>query len=189
MFILAISNTLLFFISGFGILQAILSSLLIFFHPKSDRAVSSFLALYIVAWTAPMIMPLIIQFSAWQNGIVLEAFPLVLGPLLYLYIRSFNERIGWKKVWPHFVMFGVFLLIDVTLYFILRDKYPLSNKLPEELIVHPGVRSMIGLRIVQMIIYYFLARRTLRSYQRSIKHLFSETSRINLQWGIWFVNG
>src|SRR4030095_2074641 len=40
-----------------------------------------------------------------------------------------------------------------------------------------------------MIIYFFLARRVLTSYQKSIHHLFSETSRINLAWVKWLING
>jgi YesN/AraC family two-component response regulator len=42
---------------------------------------------------------------------------------------------------------------------------------------------------VQMIIYYFLALRALTSYQKSIQHIFSEISRINLTWLRWVING
>jgi YesN/AraC family two-component response regulator len=37
--------------------------------------------------------------------------------------------------------------------------------------------------------YYFLSRKALNSYQRSIQNLFSETSRIDLQWARYLVNG
>jgi AraC-like DNA-binding protein len=44
-------------------------------------------------------------------------------------------------------------------------------------------------RIGQMIAYFFIAGSALTSYQRSIQHLFSETSRINLIWVRWLING
>jgi AraC-like DNA-binding protein len=44
-------------------------------------------------------------------------------------------------------------------------------------------------RPVLQVVYYFLARRELISYQRSIRHLFSETSRIDLHWAKFLVNG
>jgi YesN/AraC family two-component response regulator len=42
---------------------------------------------------------------------------------------------------------------------------------------------------VQMIVYYFLAQRTLTSYQKSITHLFSDISKIDLAWARWLING
>src|SRR6185295_10263665 len=47
----------------------------------------------------------------------------------------------------------------------------------------------IIIRNLQMLIYFFLAQRALTSYQKSINHLFSETSRINLVWVRWLING
>jgi hypothetical protein len=45
MLFLSISEDILAFISGIGILQGILLSLLIYFHHKSDKTVNKFLAL------------------------------------------------------------------------------------------------------------------------------------------------
>lgn len=45
------------------------------------------------------------------------------------------------------------------------------------------------IRNVQMITYYFLAQKTLTSYQKSIHQLFSEISQINLTWVRWLING
>ena len=60
------------------------------------------------------------------------------------------------------------------------------------MLLDPSSQIRIIIRIirnVQMIIYYFLAQRSLTSYQRSIHHLFSEISRINLDWVRWLING
>ena len=40
-----------------------------------------------------------------------------------------------------------------------------------------------------MLVYYFLSRKELTSYQRSIEQLFSETSTIDLKWVKWLING
>jgi AraC-like DNA-binding protein len=47
----------------------------------------------------------------------------------------------------------------------------------------------VVIRISQMTFYFFLAGKVLTSYQRSIRHLFSETSRISLSWVRWLING
>jgi YesN/AraC family two-component response regulator len=43
--------------------------------------------------------------------------------------------------------------------------------------------------MVQLLFYYFLSRKTLNSYQHSIQHIFSETSKIDLQWVRWLITG
>src|SRR5262249_42501496 len=48
---------------------------------------------------------------------------------------------------------------------------------------------LILVKTVQQLIYYFLSRKTLMGYQRSIRHLYSETSRIDLRWTRYLVNG
>jgi AraC-like DNA-binding protein len=74
----------------------------------------------------------------------------------------------------------------------LANKYQSSHQVPEESLLNPASNIRIILRVirnVQMIIYYFLAKRTLASYQKSIHQLFSEISRINLNWVRWLING
>jgi AraC-like DNA-binding protein len=118
-------------------------------------------------------------------------FPLLIGPFLYLYVRSFKETITWHKAWPHFVLFVVFLLLDYFFLPSIVNKDP-SGKDAEQVLLNPASNVRIitrTVRNVQMIIYYFLAQRTLTSYQRSIHQLFSEISRIDLTWVRWLING
>ena len=64
--------------------------------------------------------------------------------------------------------------------------------MPEEILLDPSSDIRITIRIirnVQMIIYYFLAQRALTAYQKSIHHLLSEVSRLNLTWMRWVING
>src|SRR5687767_512743 len=190
MFILALSANLIFFIAS--ILQAILLAALTYFHPKSDRSVSVYLSLYILCVSILMLIPVVQQLFSWQAMLYLMPFPLLIGPFLYLYVRSFKETITWRKAWPHYLLFFIFLILDYTFLPSLANQYPASHQLPEDVLLNPASDIRISIRIirnVQMIIYYFLAQRALTSYQKSIHHLFSEVSRINLAWMRWVING
>lgn len=48
---------------------------------------------------------------------------------------------------------------------------------------------VIIFRTIQQLIYFILSLKTLRVYQRSIQQLFSETSRIDLQWAKFLIYG
>lgn len=190
MFLLALSANLIFFMAG--ILQAILLAALTYFHPKSDKSVNIYLSLYILCVSILMLIPVVQQLFSWQAFLYLLPFPLLIGPFLYLYVRSFKETITWRKAWPHFLLFFVFLILDYMFLPSLAGKYPASHQTPEEILLNPKSNIRIVIRIirnVQMIVYYFLAIRALTSYQKYIQHLFSEISRINLAWMRWVING
>jgi AraC-like DNA-binding protein len=190
MLILALSANLILFSAG--ILQAILLAALSYFHPKSDKSVNVFLSLYILCVSILMLIPVVQQLFSWQAILYLMPFPLLIGPFLYLYVRSFKETITWRKAWPHFLLFFIFLMLDYTFLPSLANRSLSSRQMPEEILLDPdsNIRIVIrAIRNVQMIIYYFLAQRALTSYQKSIHHLFSEVSRINLAWLRWVING
>jgi len=192
MLILAISAKLIFLIAASGILQAMLLAALLYFHPKTDKSVNVFLSLYILSVGILMVIPAIQQLFSWQITLYIMPFPLLIGPFLYLYVRSFKEAITWHKAWPHFVLFFIFLFVDYLFLPSLVNKYPPSQKTPEDILLNPGSYIRIILRIVrngQMIIYFFLAQRTLTSYQKTIHQLFSEVSQIDLTWVRWLING
>jgi len=190
MLVLALTVNLIFFIAG--ILQGILLAAVSYFHPKGDKSVNIFLSLYIICVTALMLIPVVQELFSWQAMFYLMPFPLLIGPFLYLYVRSFKETITWRKAWPHFVLFFVFLILDYAFIPSLLSTYPASRQMPEEILLNPVSNLRIGIRIlrnVQMIVYYFMALRALTSYQKSIQHIFSEISRINLAWLRWVING
>jgi AraC-like DNA-binding protein len=186
---LSISENILLFISGFGFLQAFLSAGLLYFHPRSDKSVGTFLALYIVLVPSPMLIPLLQSFFPWQVFIFVAPFTLAIGPSLYLYVRSYKEVITWRKAWPHFILFFVYLLIILWLSSTTGSKYPPTKHMPAEVLHDPLTIIPISIRMIQMLTYYFLSRRVLTSYQQSILHLFSETSKINLNWVRLLING
>ena len=192
MVFLAISPKLILLISASWILQAVLLAALLLLHRKSDKSVNVFLSLYIFCVSILMFIPAAQQLFLWQVTVYLMPFPLLIGPFLYMYVRSFKELITWRKAWPHFLLFFIFLFLDFAFLPSVANKYLLSDQVTEEMLLDPSSPIRIIIRIVrnvQMIIYYFLARRALTSYQESIHNLFSETSRINLDWVRWLING
>jgi AraC-like DNA-binding protein len=187
--LLSVTENILYFISGFGILQGILLAGLIYLHPKSDRSVNKFFALYIFFTSAIMTMPYLINAIGWKNSWIIMPLPLLTGPFLYFYLLSFKETITWKKAWPHFIPAVAFL---VATYFNLSrfaELYPDSKEMPVEGLKRPSTLAILVVRSIQQFIYYFLSRRALNSYQRSIQNLFSETSRIDLRWARYLANG
>ena len=189
MLILSISEKFLLFISGFGIAQSVLLASLLIFYPTSDRSVNKFLALYICSFIVPMLMPVSQHLFFWQFIIFLEPFTLVIGPFLYLYVRSFKEVITWKKAWPHFILFVLYLPLGAWVFVDLGKYYPLSKEIPPEVPGHLLSIIPVSIRLLQRIVYFFLARHQLLIYQKSIRHLFSETSRIDLNWVKWLIYG
>lgn len=189
MFTPSASEKILFFLCGIGILQGILLAGLIYFHRKSDRSVNIFLALYICCTSTIMTLPIIMQVIGWQNSFFILSVPFLTGPFLYLYLRSFKETITWRKALPHFITFFIFLILTYWNITVLSRAYPGSKIVPPEVLNRPTTLFITYAKPVQQIVYFFLARSTLLSYQRSIRHLFSETSRIDLQWARFLVNG
>jgi len=186
---LTVSENILLFVSSFGFLQGVLFALIIFFHPKRDRAVSPFLALYILVVSMPIMIAIGQHLFSWQFIFFVEPFILAIGPLLYLYVKSFKEKITFRKAWPHFIFPVLYIGLSFWQYFNIGVHYPPTINVPVEVLKKPVVRTEIIIRNLQRLVYYLLSLRALASYQRSIRQLFSETSRINLRWVKWLING
>lgn len=189
MYILSVSENILSLVCGFGILQGVLLSGLVYFHRKSDKSVNLFLALYIFGTSAIMSLPFIVKIIGWHNSFFIQPLPFLTGPLLYLYLRSFKETLNWRKVLPHISWFFLFLFVAYWNISMLKTKYPDADEIPPGVLNTPSIIIVQYVRFAQQLLYYFLARRTLVSYQRSIRHLFSEISRIDLHWARFLVNG
>ena len=158
------SQEMLLFICGAGILQAALLSALIYYHPNSDRSVNLFLALYILCFCIPMCSPVIQHYFAWQILILIDPVPLLSGPMLYFYVRSFREEITWRKAWPHLVLFGAYIVLDISLFTEFFSKYEFNSTVPVEVVHHPSSILRVSGRLVQMIVYFFLAFVPMHSY-------------------------
>ena len=189
MFILSASEDILSFITGFGILQGFLLALLIYFHPRSNRTVNLFLALYIGCLSVIASTPFVERAVTWQKSFFIEPFPFLAGPLLYFYIRSFKETITWRKAIPHLLPFIAIFFVAGWYLGSMAEKYPLAKEVPAEAVQTPFAIMFNVVKLSQMGLYYWLSRRSVRSYRRSIRQLFSETSRIDQNWIQWLING
>lgn len=189
MFTDSVTENILFFISGLGILQGFLLAALIYYHPKSDRSVNRFLSLHIITLSVILAMPFVLKWLPWQKTFFLEPLPLFLGPFLYLYIRSFKEKISWKIGLTHLIF--PFIYYFGAKYFVedLISHYKDDVFLPKALMTHPLSLSLFGVRMIQYVLYYYLSRQTLLKYQRSIRQIYSDTSNIDLEWIKWLLNG
>jgi len=176
-------------IAGLGTIQGIFLALIIYFHPKSDKSVSLFLSLYILSFSVVMTIPFVLKTIGWQGSWFVEPFPLIVGPLLYLYVRSFKETITLKKAFPHLIFFILYFFIAYFVFEPFRAKYIDVREVPASVVQHPIGITVGILKASQYVLYYFLSRRELISYQRSIRHIFSDTSQFDLQWARLLVNG
>ena len=187
--LLTISTSVILFISAAGVLQALILAAVLYFHPKSDRSVNRFLSLHILTVSIFMLMPVAEYIFSWHILTPLVCFQFLIGPFLYLYILSFKGTIRWRTAWPHFILFLIVTCTVIFYYFPWTRKFPASEKPPAEILLAPVTYALVFARNLQMVIYYFLCRRVLSRYQRSIQHLYSETSRIDLSWVRWLLNG
>jgi AraC-like DNA-binding protein len=185
----SISENILFFIAGAGVVQGILMADLVYFHSKSDRSVSIFLAFYIICLSMILCVPFMLEIFTWRKSYFIEPFPMLLGPLLYFYARSFKESISWRKILPHLLFFVVYFIVGWWYYSFLLKKYPDLKAISDEMMKNVPGYAFSLLKIGWFVFYYFITRRTLHIYQRSIHHLYSETSLIDLNWAKWLNNG
>lgn len=189
MTLLIIPEDVLMLLSGLGLFQAALLAILVYFHPRADRTVNKFLALYILTFSVILSGPFFLKLLSWQNTFFLGTVPLLVGPLMYLYVRSFKETITLRKALPHFSMFFLYVVVLQWWSGIVVARHPDANEIPTELISGFFPLIIFLVRFAHMMLYYFLTRRHLVYYQRSIDQIFSNTSIINLKWGWWLING
>lgn len=187
--LLTISEKVFLLICSIGVLQGILLAILLFFHPKSDRKVNRYLSFYIFFFSLVMTLPFTLQFGTWHKSFFQQPIPLLTGPFLYLYLRSFKETISFRKAAPHFIFFFVYFVPVYMNVSHWATKYPDATQVPTEMLHSPVTIILNYIKMGQSVFYYFLAHRTLRTYQHSINQLYSETSRINLNWARLLVNG
>ena len=103
------SENILLVLAGLGMLQGILLSLIVYLHPKSDRCVNFFLAMYIFSMSIVISTVILLTVIPWHKTYTFESYPLLMGCFLYLYIRSFSETISWGKALPYLIPFLFFI--------------------------------------------------------------------------------
>jgi AraC-like DNA-binding protein len=186
---MSVSENILLVLSGLGMLQGVLLAAIVYFHPKSDRSVTLFLALFILSMSIVQSTVILFNVMTWHKTYTFESWPLLMGCFLNLYIRSFSETITWRKAFPYLSPFLFYFFISYFYLNALNEPYKHLREVPAELLRHPVAIIHSSIKLFFFLFFYFVAYRSLRVYQRSIQQLFSETSKIDLSWAKWLVNG
>ena len=187
--ILSIPENILLFISGFGVMQGLLMSALVYFHPRSNRSVNIFLALYITTISIVMAGPFVLNTFSWQSSFIMQPLPLLIGPLLYLYVKSLQQQISIRKSLVHFIFFPVYIIASYFWFVHLNKNYTSGSALPIETFLKPQAIILCAIPYLHLLLYYFIARREMKNYRKSIRQLFSETAKMNMGWINWLING
>jgi AraC-like DNA-binding protein len=186
---LSFSQNLLLLVSGLGTLQGILLASVIYHHPKSDRRVNKFLALYILCICIVMAGPLVLWLAPWQVNMAIQPFTILAGPLLYLYIRSTKQPLSWKKALSHLAVF-LFYLVFVTGWTIkASNENPGAPAMPASVIQSPIILVLLAVRYIHFFLYYAFSRKALVSYRRSVDTLLSPTGKADINWLRLLTNG
>jgi AraC-like DNA-binding protein len=183
------SQNILYLIAGLGIVQGIFLTGLIFFHPKGNRRVNFFLALYVFCFAVILTVPFMMQLIGWENSFWIEPFPILLGPSLYLYILSFKEEVSWRKAAPHMVFFFSFFFIAYGYYSYLKANFSDPVQISKATTKDPYGILFSATKIAWFLIYYFITRQTLIKCQRSVRECFSDVTQIDLRWARLLNNG
>lgn len=145
--------------------------------------------MFVAAMSIVMMGPLILKIIPWHNGYVVAPFPVLLGPLMFFYVRSFRRRVTLREAMPHFIPFVVFFIISWFWLNYMYNRHPLEKTFPREAFRSPSGMVIFCLRYVHLLLYYFISRNELKKHQRSVQQYYSETSRIDLDWAKFLING
>lgn len=168
-----------------GVFQGFFIS--IFLFQRKNRAIrrNIFLVFFILSLSL-VILEILLNYTGVITRVIFldnfaEPLNFALAPLFYFFIR-FGLTPEYKtKVWPHFMIFGVYLLY-CTFYYIQPDEvkfnsflhcyHPEVEKLPVDVEILPDplrIRRRINeLTLLQILIYLFLAGQTVfREYRAS----------------------
>lgn len=117
------------------------------------------------------------------------ALPLIHGPLLYLYIKSLTGQPTKRR------NYLLHLIPAVMVYIILLKFFMLSPEKKIYIYQHNGdnyksLRDNIKILIIfSGIVYVSLSSLALKKYKRQISELYSNTEKINLNWGYYLIAG
>ncbi|MCG8426980.1 MAG: AraC family transcriptional regulator [Chromatiales bacterium] len=158
---------------------------------RGNRPANLFLASLLLLFVVDLLDEFSLTTGYYLNFPLLVAVNLaldfLLGPAIYLYTRAMTRQEASSRkdrLWPHFIPFGIALIIALTLVFqftpdefrqhIYAEEGPLGLDLASALMTIGGLIS-IG--------YYLIASlRLLVQHRRLIQNRFSYLERISLSW-------
>ena len=172
-----------------AIFQLCFLSFLLFFEKRGNRISHRLLAAFFFLLSLNLTDGFLLfnngykfhpSYGLWTNN-----FPLLYGPLLYLYTQSilYNEfRLSVRK-WIHFLPFILFTLFFETFYlsYSVDDQTNILNKSIAGK-VHPVVYWITPLIACHFLIYIIFCLRMLQRYEKSASEKYSDPKQVNLSW-------
>jgi AraC-like DNA-binding protein len=173
------AELLLRYISFLGLVQGTLLCVLLLFKKGGNNQTNILLAMLIAVLTLQFAIPLISSALAWKTLTATYASLFLIGPLLYLYIKSFSSKIHWKIYLIQFSWFAVYLLIII--YYANRLQ-PFVENNTNQLPLRPLAFFILISKFLQMLFYYLLCLRAIKEHQEIIKNNFAEVRKMDLSW-------
>lgn len=165
-------------VNAIGLIQGILLAIGILFYPKGNRVSNLYLAFHVFFSAIVLASPFThIFFSSitLSGECFVEPFLLLIFPFLYLYIKSFTQKINGKIVLIHLLSF---ILYCPLLVFLIIYKTPVNTYFQFDMV-------LIVLGVVKIFLFaYYLVKcwKEINLLQALVKQNFSEVSRKNLKW-------
>lgn len=170
------------YVNGFGLVQGILLSLVIFFYPGGNANSNKYLGFHLffisLALAAPFSQRLFYTLTPRADRFI-EPFLLLIYPCLYLYIKSFSTKIKLSDIGLHGLPFFVYtpLVVLSLAYQEALARWTFSTfDFNVVLLLFVVIKSLL------FWLYLHLCWQETNRLQRLIKNNFSEISRINLIW-------
>ncbi len=175
---------------GQGYLFAVL--LFVRFY-KKRKSSDLILALFLVI-TGLRCTSYIIGFMSWYDtfpntkiNYFLPDFSLILGPLVYFYVKSITIQtfsFSKKDLW-HFAPWGVYIALQVFVY-VYDSQQPNFDDVQNGVLhvkINFGIATyMVVIGIVSRMIYFFLAAKIFVEFKAKLLQFFSNTYKVELNW-------
>ena len=184
-----IKLTLLQLVSMIAIFQAILMAVFFFLNKKSPRPSNIILASMLLIFSIINGFSLYYQLSGYRVSFeqrkllfFINHLGFLIGPLLYLYVKSllingFSIR---KWDWFHFLPFVIAILCSIPIVQQYHNLY--VYQYPSRVYFHGAI-------IIQNLVYFMASFKILQSYGLTFKSFLSYISDSKLAWVRYFISG
>lgn len=171
-----------------GISQGFILSLLLFYKSASKKNNAWLIGMFVFILSIIISGTFINELIGEPIGsFLVDPLLLLLGPSLYLYIRSFLRRLDFKDFLKHFAAFLIYLPIFAGFYFYSFRGNPETINLQE--IYGSLFAILLGvLKFCHLGFYVFISFNALKVHRHHIKKIFSNLRGKDLLWLDYLLN-
>jgi AraC-like DNA-binding protein len=135
-----------------------------------------------------------IKFKSFSIVILLLVVPLslLLGPLMWLYIRRLISFRNGKKPIIHFlpaIIVGTLVVVLSTLVVLLPEESIELKKLIITILTFIALGSLVFVFLIQNVLYIFLSITGYRRHKRKMEEIYSYSEEVDLSWVKILVSG